>query len=160
MLSSSVDEETAKLFMRLSRPKLYYAMLDQLERVGVKVEFGKDVVDYSEGETAGRAGVILKDGSTHDADIVVAADGARSPSCKLVLGQEVRARPSGDAIFRISYPRSQVMDNPIVLEKFVGGEKDSHQPMMHIYMGYLRHTRPLRSKTNRKQRSPSVRWNL
>ncbi len=136
ILSSSVDPETAKSFLRLSRPKLYSLMLDQLERTGVDVEFGKEVVDYFEDETSGRAGVVLKDRSKHDADVVIAADGAHTHSNKLVLGRETKARPSGDAIFRTSYPLNKAMTNPLVAKKLIGDE-EQREPMVHLYMGYL-----------------------
>ena len=142
LLSSSVDPEMTKSVMRLSRPKLYRAMLDHLERTGVEVQFGNEVVDYFEDEATSRAGVILSDGSRHDADIVVAADGVNSHSWKLVLGREVRARPSGDAIFRVSYPLSQTIANSLIAEKFIGSEKEDSQPILHIYLGYVHYPLP------------------
>ncbi|RMZ90293.1 hypothetical protein DV736_g2481, partial [Chaetothyriales sp. CBS 134916] len=135
VLSSSVDRDLASNTLRLSRPKLYCAMLEHLERMGVHVEYGREVVDYFENTPAGRAGVIFSDGSRHDADIVIAADGVNGHSWKLVLGREMRAQPSGDAIFRTDFPVRHAITNPIVAEKFIGNKQADGQPMVHIYMG-------------------------
>ncbi|KAK3618975.1 hypothetical protein LTR56_024312 [Elasticomyces elasticus] len=55
------------------RPLVYKMLLEQVEKCGIEVEFGKRVVDYFESSTDG--GVELEDGTRLTADIVVAADG-------------------------------------------------------------------------------------
>lgn len=133
LLSSSVDREMSSNVLRLSRPKLYLAMLDHLQRIGVEVEYDRWVVDYFEEVGSGSAGVILADGSRHEADLVIAADGVAGNSSKLVTGQESPAIPSGDAIFRVSYTIIDSSPDTSLAEVF-GHVKDS-RAMVHMYTG-------------------------
>ena len=90
--------------------------MEQLGKIGLKVEHGKEVVDYFEGSP--RAGVILNDGSRDDANLVVAADGIRTASWPLVAGRPVLARSSGKAIFRVAYPVELALADPMIAERF------------------------------------------
>lgn len=110
-------------------------MLDHLGRIGVDVEHGRNVIDYFEENSVGRAGVVLKDGSKEHADIVIAADGVSGHSWKLLLGREIQARPSGDAIFRASFPVEHAIANPLVAKTFIEGEPKNGRPTIHGYMG-------------------------
>jgi len=103
---------------RQSRPKFHGMMLEQMASIGLTVEYDKEVVDYFEDEASDRAGVVLKDGSRFEADLVVAADGLRSPSWQLVAGKPVPARSSGDAIFRVAYPVELALADPMIAERF------------------------------------------
>ena len=93
-------------------------ILDQLDRIRVHIEYGKEVVNYFEDAESGRAGVVLKDGSRHEADLVVAADGLHGKSWALVAGHPVPARSSGDAIFRVAYPVELALADPMVADRF------------------------------------------
>jgi 2-polyprenyl-6-methoxyphenol hydroxylase-like FAD-dependent oxidoreductase len=86
---------------RHSRPKFLTMLISQLQRVGIKVEYGHRAIDYY--EDGQRAGVILDDGQTFDADVVVAADGIGSKSHKLINGDDIRARSSGLAGYRANF---------------------------------------------------------
>ncbi|KAK3068171.1 hypothetical protein LTR53_014467 [Teratosphaeriaceae sp. CCFEE 6253] len=97
------------------RPLVYKMLLDQVEKCGIDIQFGKRVVDYSETATEGR--IELEDGTTLKADIVVAADGIGSKSQKLVGGQ-VRAKSSGRAMWRAVFPIDRMDANPEVREFF------------------------------------------
>lgn len=101
-----------------SRPKLHKILLEQIEKVGIKIEFGKEVVDYYEDISRARAGVILKDESKQEADLVIAADGLRGKSWSLVAGQPIPARPSGSAVFRAAYPVELALKDPMIAERF------------------------------------------
>ncbi|KAK5695622.1 hypothetical protein LTR17_024525 [Elasticomyces elasticus] len=74
------------------RPLVYKILLEQVEKCGIKIEFGKRVIDYSESLNEG--GMELEDGMRLTVDVVVAADGIESKSQRLVGGQ-VRAKSSG-----------------------------------------------------------------
>ncbi|KAK5175117.1 uncharacterized protein LTR77_000254 [Saxophila tyrrhenica] len=112
------DPENAPKIYRHSRPKFHAMLLDQLAEVGLSVEYGKEAVDFFEGVETGRAGVVVRDGSRYDADLVVAADGVRTRSWNLVAGKEVPAVSSGDAIFRAAYPVELALIDPVVMERF------------------------------------------
>ncbi|EPE37104.1 FAD/NAD(P)-binding protein [Glarea lozoyensis ATCC 20868] len=85
------------------RPLIYKMFVKQVERIGIKVQFGKNVVDYYEDEETGKAGITTKDGEKFEADIVIAADGVGSKSQRVVGGQ-VRAIQSGRAMWRAAFP--------------------------------------------------------
>ena len=114
------------------RPLVYKMFVNQVERLGVKVEFSKRVVDYFEDEETGKAGVTTDDGSRYEADVVIAADGIGSKSQKLVGGQ-VRAMSSGRAMWRAAFPIENLDKNPEVKEFFhlIDGEK----PIVRTWLG-------------------------
>ncbi|KAK5675806.1 hypothetical protein LTS10_011537 [Elasticomyces elasticus] len=97
------------------RPLVYKMLLEQVEKCGIQIEFGKRVVDYFESSTEG--GVELEDGTRLTADIVVAADGIGSKSQRLVGGQ-VRAKSSGRAMWRAVFPMDVLEQNPKVRDFF------------------------------------------
>lgn len=101
---------------RHSRPKFHAMLIEQLSQVGIHVEYGKEAMDY--GEEADRAYVRLKDGSKYHADLVIAAEGVGSTSGSIVGGQPVRARRTGDAVFRASWPVELALADPLVAETF------------------------------------------
>ena len=74
------------------------------------------MVDYFDGESKG--GLVLKDGTKLEADLVIAADGLRTHSWNLVAGQRVPARSSGNAVFRVAYPASVALEDPVIYEHF------------------------------------------
>lgn len=99
------------------RPLVYQMFINQVEKLGVKIEFNRRVVDYFEDEKTGKGGVETDDGERYEADIVIAADGVGSKSQKLVGGQ-VRAQKSGRAMWRAAFPRKALDANPEVREFF------------------------------------------
>ncbi|KAF2464735.1 FAD/NAD(P)-binding domain-containing protein [Lindgomyces ingoldianus] len=101
-----------------SRPKFHDMLLEQLTKCGVQVEYGKEVVDYFENTATAKGGVVLKDGSKCEADLVVAADGLRGTSWNLVAGQPIPARSSGSATLRTAYPAELALQYPEVAERF------------------------------------------
>ena len=109
---------TSQQLYRHSRPKLHRMLLEQLAKSNVEVEYGLTVAEYFENTPCGRAGVMLKDGSKHEADLVVAADGVRGNSWPLIAGKPVPARSSGRAIFRVAYPVELARADPMVAERF------------------------------------------
>lgn len=100
------------------RPDFHAVLLEQLKAIGIYLEYGKEVVDYFENAQGGQAGVVLEDGSKHSTDLVIAADGVRSPSWGLVAGQPVANRSSGNAIFRVAYPVEHALTDPMIAEHF------------------------------------------
>ena len=99
------------------RPLVYQMFVRQVEKLGIKLEFSRRVVDYFEDGETGKGGVFTDDGQRYEADVVIAADGVGSKSQQLVGGQ-VRARPSGRAMWRAAFPISELDKNPEVKEFF------------------------------------------
>jgi hypothetical protein len=106
-------------------------LLEQLEKVGLEVEFGNEIVDYFDGEAKG--GLMLKNGTRLEADLVIAADGLRTHSWNLVAGQPVPARSSGNAIFRVAYPADVALADPVIYEHFK--PTDSGRSVMQMWVG-------------------------
>lgn len=115
------------------RPLVYQMYVRQVERLGVKIEFGKKVVEYWEEE--GKAGVVTEAGERFEADVVVAADGVGSKSQKLVGGQ-VRAMKSGRAMWRAAFPKEHLDKNPEVKEFFKMKEGETgEEPIIRTWLG-------------------------
>ncbi|KAK3349127.1 hypothetical protein B0T25DRAFT_235954 [Lasiosphaeria hispida] len=117
------------------RPLVYQMYVHQVQRLGVKIQFGKRVVDYFEDEATGKAGVVTDDGGRYEADVVIAADGVGSKSQKLVGGQ-VRAMKSGRAMWRAAFPKHHLDDHPEVKEFFTMQQGDSgDEPIIRTWLG-------------------------
>jgi 2-polyprenyl-6-methoxyphenol hydroxylase-like FAD-dependent oxidoreductase len=114
------------------RPLVYKMFVHQVEKLGIQVEFDHQVVEYYENIETGKGGVVTKDGKKHEADIVIAADGVGSKSQVLVGGQ-VRAVPSGRAMWRAAFPIEHLDQNPEVKEFFsmVNGK----HPIVRTFLG-------------------------
>ena len=116
------------------RPLVYKVFVRQVEKLGIKLEFNRRVVDYFEDEKTGKGGAITDDGKRYEADVVIAADGVGSKSQKLVGGQ-VRARSSDRAIWRAAFPIEHLDKNPEVKEFFhlINGT----EPIVRTWFGYV-----------------------
>ncbi|KAK7187875.1 hypothetical protein DPSP01_013370 [Paraphaeosphaeria sporulosa] len=114
------------------RPLVYKMFVSAVEKHGVSVEFNRKVVDYFENEKTGKAGCVTADGTTYEADVVIAADGVGSKSQKLVGGQ-VRAKPSGRAMWRAAFPIEHLDKNPEVKEAFK--MMPNNEPIVRTWLG-------------------------
>ncbi|KAJ5679750.1 hypothetical protein N7462_007994 [Penicillium macrosclerotiorum] len=110
-------EAPTKLY-RHSRPKFHKMLSDQIERIGLVIEYGKRVTGYFEKIDAQQAGVTLDDGSKIEADVVIAADGIGSKSSKLTMGDKAQTRPTGYSIYRAAFPAELATSDPLVQERF------------------------------------------
>lgn len=114
------------------RPLVYKMFVNQVQKLGIPVEFDKKVVDYFEDEEQKRGGVILSNGYRRTADVVIAADGVGSKSQKLV-GGEVRAKSSGRAMWRAAFPKEYLDQDPEVREFF--HMIDGKDPIVRTWLG-------------------------
>jgi len=114
------------------RPLVYKMFVNAVEKHGVSVEFNRKIVDYFEDEKTGKAGCVTDDGKSYEADVVIAADGVGSKSQKLVGGQ-VRAKPSGRAMWRAAFPREALDANPRVKEFFK--MQPGNEPIVRTWLG-------------------------
>lgn len=115
------------------RPLIYKMFVRQVEKLGVKIEFGKKVVDYQEDETRKKAMAITDQGESFEADVVIAADGVGSKSQKLVGGQ-VRARSSGRAMWRAAFS-SDHLDKSALAKQFFRGLGGDNEPIIRTFLG-------------------------
>ena len=120
---------TSQMMPRHSRPKFHQILLDQVHSLGLQVEYDCEVAEYFEDAQAGRGGAITTGGQRIEADLVVAADGVRGQSWKLVGdGKMVPAKSSGDAMYRVIFPRDRLRDDSELMSRF-GQEVDGHSVM-------------------------------
>lgn len=114
------------------RPLVYQMFVNQVQRLGLPLEFNRRVVDYFEDDKTGKGGVITDDGKRYEADVVIAADGVGSKSQKLVGGQ-VRAVSSGRAMWRAAFPIEHLDQDPEVKEFFhmINGQ----DPIVRTWLG-------------------------
>ncbi|KXH44086.1 hypothetical protein CSIM01_04390 [Colletotrichum simmondsii] len=102
----------------VSRPGMSIMFYDQCMRLGIPVKFGVNVVDYIENAAEGTGTAVTADGQRLTADIVVAADGLGTKSHKVVMGEAIRAVPTGFVICRIFY-RLDPVKNKNLYEKLI-----------------------------------------
>lgn len=98
------------------RRSFQQALLNQLERVGLAVEYDTYIQGYE--ETSEKGCAILGDGSRLEADLVVAADGIGTKSGQLILGHRLRAQSSGSAVYRCAYSVKVIEADPKLVEHF------------------------------------------
>ncbi|EOD44484.1 putative monooxygenase fad-binding protein [Neofusicoccum parvum UCRNP2] len=117
------------------RPLVYKMFVHQVEQLGVRVQFGRRVVEYWEDEARGKAGVVTDRGERFEADVVIAADGVGSKSQKIVGGQ-VKAISSGRAMWRAAFPIEHLEKNQEVKEffKMIPGESGM-EPIVRTWLG-------------------------
>lgn len=123
---------------RYSRPRFHLMLCRQLEKTGLKIEYGKRVVEYFEDVDAKTAGVVVDDGERIQADVILAADGIGSKSSRIAMGAEAHARPTGFSIYRAAFPMELAMADPMIRDRFKlspGGT-----PLTEVWMGFVLHT--------------------
>lgn len=108
----SDPEAFEKESVAVHRNELHQLLQEYVEELGLVIEFGKNIIKYTETEDKGR--VVLEDGLQAEADLVVAADGVGSPSWNLVLKEKVHATSSGFAVYRGGYPTNHGLSNPAI----------------------------------------------
>ena len=116
-----------------SRIKFYKSLIRQTERLGMKIEYNKRVVDYYEDVAAGFGGVVLESGEKRQADVVVAADGIKTRSSKIISGVDIQPKESGMAIYRAAYPVEHVSSEPLVQERWK--YKKGERPIWEFWLG-------------------------
>lgn len=111
-------EKKAIDMYRVHRPGFADTLLRQLGRIGISVQYNQKVVEFYENADTGKGGVKLEDGTTMEADLVIAADGVGTKSHMLVSGHEMRAKGSGYAMYRTAFPVEEAMKDPIIAERW------------------------------------------
>lgn len=93
------------------RAEIHRIVYEHARQRGIDVRLGQRVTDYFE-DGAG-AGVVVSDGGRLAADVVLAAEGVKSPGRKIVLGFEDRPRPSGYAVYRAWFSAEELRRSPV-----------------------------------------------
>jgi len=88
------------------RPTLARILVDRAAEAGAKVRFGASCAAIDADDGAGGAVVTFADGGSARYDLVVGADGVRSPT-RALLGIDARTRATGMGIWRAFTPRPE-----------------------------------------------------
>lgn len=126
-------EGEPKSGMMQNRVKFYRSLLRQALALGMQIEWGVRAVDYFEDEAQGKAGVRCDSGETYTADVVIAADGMKTVSHGLVNGVKDKPVPSGQSIYRTSYPLKYAMQDPLFRHELA--LKPGDRPLMTFWQG-------------------------
>ena len=116
-----------------SRVKFYKSLIRQAQRLGLLIEYHKRVVSYYEGEESGTGGVVLESGERREADVVVAADGIKTRSGRLISGDVIQPKESGMAIYRSAYPTEHALSEPQVKARW--DFKKGDRPIWEFWLG-------------------------
>lgn len=92
----------------ITRPWLHAAMADAAEAAGIRLRAGVAVTAIA--QDADGVDVTLDDGGRERHDLVVAADGGRSPLRGMLCLDEPPARPTGQSVWRARAPRTMADD--------------------------------------------------
>jgi 2-polyprenyl-6-methoxyphenol hydroxylase-like FAD-dependent oxidoreductase len=108
------------LSLAIYRSKLHEVLLDYALHLDISIEFSAVATDFF--ETRDHGEVLLADGRKMVADVVVAADGVGSKSWTLILGSKEPPISSGFVLYRVSFPISPALENPIIAKEYEGFE--------------------------------------
>lgn len=113
-----LDENSHHRPVPCSRTKLIDALYDTARLLGIKVLFGKRVVDYEESVADAQAFAITDDGERFAGDIVIAADGIGTKIGKFLGTKEVKAISSGYSVYRVSYPTKLLQEDAFLAQQY------------------------------------------
>lgn len=101
-------------------------MFEFAKQVGVKFIYNSTVTQYFEDDE--RAGIVV-DGVSHEADLVIGADGIHSKARYFLTGKQDKPVPSGFALYRAWFPLDVLRKNPITRPI-----ADADFPWFHIWI--------------------------
>ena len=76
---------------------------------------------------------MLGSGERREADVVVAADGIKTRSGKLISGEDVQPKESGMAIYHSAYPIGHAVSGPQVKARW--DFKKGNRPIWEFWLG-------------------------
>ena len=130
---NSIGRKGPHVAFMQSRVKFYKSLIRQAERLGLRIEYNRRVVSYYEDEDAGFGGVVLESDERREADVVVAADGIKTHSGKIISGEDTQPKESGMAIYRSAYPVEHALSEPLVQERWK--YKKGDRPIWEFWLG-------------------------
>jgi 2-polyprenyl-6-methoxyphenol hydroxylase-like FAD-dependent oxidoreductase len=102
--------------LAIYRSKLHNVLYEYASQLGIPIEFSATASEFFEADDYG--GVILSDGRSLTADVVVAADGVGSKSWALVVGSKEPPISSGFVLYRVTFPAAPALENPVIAKEF------------------------------------------
>jgi hypothetical protein len=110
--------------LAIYRSKLHRLLYEYALELGIPMEFNAAVAKFFESQDKGLGGVVLSDGRTLTANLVVAADGVGSKSWELVVGRKEAPISSGFVLYRVTFPAAPALENPVIAAELGGGRRD------------------------------------
>lgn len=124
----------------IHRADLLDMLVGRARELGVTILTNHDVVRYEhavdDANSLPPEKVVCKNGLEFHADVVVAADGAKSRLCEFVLGQRVPAIPTGDSVYRALLPSDQLDEDILESLQLDKGSVIWLGPQSHV-VGYF-----------------------
>ncbi|OCK85081.1 FAD/NAD(P)-binding domain-containing protein [Lepidopterella palustris CBS 459.81] len=108
----SYTNECGTPFWDFHRANLHQCLLDRAIELGAKLEVNARVVDVVVAKDQWAAKVLLQDGRTRTADLVVGADGIHSRCREILLGREDPPLLTGDLAYRLLLKTEEMMKDP------------------------------------------------
>lgn len=105
-------------FWDFHRADLHRVMMDRMVQLGGRLTTDSTVQNVITGEPTGKATIVLRGGSTCDADLVIGADGIKSTLRGVLTGKERAPSPTGDLAYRLLFDTNLMMEDPQLSELF------------------------------------------
>lgn len=106
-----MEREHGSPYYHIHRADFHRLLLDlALGLPNTKLRLNSTVVAVD--PSAPQPRITLASGETISADLIVGADGVKSMLREVVLGEPVKATPTGDAAYRAIIPTWKMMDDP------------------------------------------------
>ncbi|KAL6405642.1 hypothetical protein AUP68_11022 [Ilyonectria robusta] len=115
---------------QMHRADLHTVLLNRARELGVQIRMGIPIKTYDPSKPA----VITEEGTVLTADVILAADGYRSPARSSLLGGISEPRPSGNSAFRALIPCETLKQIP-ELEDYISWEAQT----THVWVGEGKH---------------------
>lgn len=111
-------------YLVIHRAEYLKALVKEAKELGVTIQLGSVVasIDFT------RPSILLDDGKTLEADLVIGADGERSFCRDALLGRPDPPHPSGDIVYRTVIPVEKLQEDPELI-----GLRDP--PAVHFWLG-------------------------
>jgi 2-polyprenyl-6-methoxyphenol hydroxylase-like FAD-dependent oxidoreductase len=109
--------------LAIYRSKLHKCLYEYALSLNIPMVFNAGVASYFESQDDKLGGVVLSDGRTLTADLVVAADGVGSKSWELVTGKKEAPISSGFVLYRVTFPAAPALENPVIAAELGGGRR-------------------------------------
>lgn len=114
------------------RANLHNCLLQRAEELGAKVQCSSRVRDVVVDASGNKATVVLYDGRTMTADLVIGADGINSKLREVMLGKKDPPMQTGDLAYRLLLSTKEMLKDP-ELASFVT------DPQVNYWLGPEKH---------------------
>lgn len=107
----TIERDYGSPYYQIHRADFHRLLLDLAESVST-LRLNSTVVQID----PSRPTITLQTGEVLHADLIIGADGVKSMCREIVLGEPVKATPTGDAAYRAVIPTSKMMEYPELRE--------------------------------------------